>query len=146
MGKDAAEEPPRTPPAVTSQPPPAEIVARIDAAKDRAEPWSATVFDLSRADANDRRPRFATRAIVRTLELSTERAAELVRWLSTDTGYVNGNYACAASDPLGLRLARGPVVVDLIIDCGRIAIGDGPWLGLVAEPALNVLEQLRAAR
>jgi hypothetical protein len=96
--------------------------------------------------ARDRRPKFATYTIKRTIAVPSERIDQLVRWLSTDAGYINAAHVCCnmPGRPIaqGLRLVRGPVVVDLMIQCGRIRLGAPPtWDD---EPVVegNISEEL----
>ncbi|NVB79130.1 MAG: hypothetical protein HOV81_12085 [Kofleriaceae bacterium] len=146
--------PPPPPPTVSHVPPPPSIRAAFGAANERSEPWTATAYDLVLTKRRSRRPQFATFTIKRTMSVPAQRIDELVRWLSTDAGYVNDGYACCpvASWPnaLGLRLARGPVVLDFVIQCGQIALGAPPTLddasavetGYLASEVIPVLASL----
>lgn len=111
-----------------------------------------TAYDLVPTRAYDRRPRFATYTIKRGIAVPSARAHQLVRWLSTDAGYVTGVYGGCGTDPpiaLGLRLARGPVRLDLVMQCGQIALGAGPYdvaaaeMGTLAVEVIVFLETLR---
>jgi hypothetical protein len=152
---ESLRPPPPPPPFIVSHvPPPPSIRAAFGAAKERSETWTATAYDLVFTKRRNRRPKFATFTIRRTMSVPAQRIDELVRWLSTDAGYVNDGYACCpvASWPnaLGLRLARGPVVLDFVIQCGQIALGAPPTLddssavetGYLASEVIPVLASL----
>jgi hypothetical protein len=145
--------PPPPPPIVSAVPPPPSIRAAFEAGNDRSEVWTATAYDLVPTKARDRRPRFVTLTIKRTMTVPSTRVDELVHWLSTDAGYVNSVYGCCpvadATSPMGLRLMRGPVVLDFVIECGRIALGapptfEGPTAaqGTLAVEVILFLESL----
>lgn len=141
--------PPPPLPVVHPLPPPPAIQAGFEAANGRSETWTATAYDLVPTKARDRRPRFATFTIERTMTVPSTRTDELVHWLSTDAGYVTGSYACCPVGNMGLRLMRGPVVLDFVIECGQIALGARPTFdgsteaqGTLAEEVVLFLESM----
>lgn len=152
---ESLRPPPPPPwPTVSHVPPPPSIRAAFGAAKERSETWTATAYDLVLTKARSRRPKFATFTIKRSRAVPSERIDELVHWLSTDAGYVDSDYLCCpvASWPnaLGLRLMRGPVVLDFVVQCGQIALGVPPTLegpsavetGIVSREAIPFLASL----
>jgi hypothetical protein len=134
--------PPPPPPVVRPLPPPPAIQAGFEAANDRSEAWTATAYELVPTKARDRRPRFATFTIKRTITVPSTRTDELVHWLSTDAGYVTGNYACCPVGDMGLRLMRGPVVLDFVIVCGQIALGARPTFDGSTETQRTLAEEV----
>ncbi|HEY6035867.1 MAG TPA: hypothetical protein VIV58_16445, partial [Kofleriaceae bacterium] len=130
------------------------IRAAFEAASARPEPWTASAYDLVLTDKRDRRPKFATLAIMREVSVPSAHSDQLVRWLSTDAGYTNGEYACCpvAEPPnaLGIRLTRGSVMLDFVIQCGQVALGRPPSFdnatqtetGTLSKALVSFLESL----
>ena len=114
-------------------PPPAQIAAHLA----NPGPATATLYELGREGRG-----FANHVIKRQRVLSPGHTASLFARLGQDASYMTGDIGCFG-DPFGLRLARGTAQLDLVIDCGHVAIGDDDHAAILSMEMIEFLETLR---
>ena len=106
--------PPGPPPEVTFAGPPDELLPVLVQA---AEPPVVRFFDLVESAAEDS---FLGYGIQRRKRLEDADARRLVERLAANDSFVDGGEYGCVGDPIGVRIARGDVERDVVVDCGHM--------------------------